>query len=311
MNFHEEYILENERVRLTPLKEDDYNHLVHFALEEPELWTYSLIQASSAEKMKVYIDTAIEGRKNEHTYAFLVFDKLTNQYAGSTRFYDIQIENSAVQLGFTWYGKEFQGTGLNKNCKYLLLEFAFETLQLERVEFRADNENQRSINAMKRIGCTVEGILRSNSYKQNGKRRDSIVLSILKNEWYSCIKQYLKENNNSKQHSPKMEKFTVIYSFKLIEGKENPFIEAWTALTKLIYQYEGSYGSRLHKIDPHHFIGYAQWPDKATWKNSGDNLPESAAEMRKQMRESCSEIKTEFEMVEVVDLLNDKRAGDE
>ncbi|MEY3238386.1 MAG: hypothetical protein RI883_2487 [Bacteroidota bacterium] len=102
-----------------------------------------------------------------------------------------------------------------------------------------------------------------------------------------------------------MEKFTVIYSFKLLEGKENAFIEAWTALTKLIYQYEGSYGSRLHKIDQHHFIGYAQWPDKATWKDSGDNLPESATEIRKQMRESCSEIKTEFEMVEVVDLLNE------
>ncbi len=193
INFNEEYILENKVVRLTPLKAEDYHHLVHFAMNEPELWTYSLIQASSSDKMKIYIDKAMEARKNKNSYAFLVYDKLNNKYAGSTRFYDIQIENASLQLGYTWYGKEFQGTGINKNCKYLLLEFAFEVLKMERVEFRADNENTRSINAMKSIGCTVEGVLRSNTYKPDGTRRDSIVLSILKDEWNNHIKQYLKE----------------------------------------------------------------------------------------------------------------------
>ncbi len=193
IDFNEEYILENKVVRLTPLKAEDYHHLVHFAMNEPELWTYSLIQASSSDKMKIYIDKAMEARKNKNSYAFLVYDKLNNKYAGSTRFYDIQIENASLQLGYTWYGKEFQGTGINKNCKYLLLEFAFEVLKMERVEFRADNENTRSINAMKSIGCTVEGVLRSNTYKPDGTRRDSIVLSILKDEWNNHIKQYLKE----------------------------------------------------------------------------------------------------------------------
>ena len=90
------------------------------------------------------------------------------------------------------YGKRFQGTGLNKHCKYLLLEFAFEQLNMERVEFRADNQNLRSIAAMKSIGCTQEGVLRSNTYKSDGTRRDSIVLSILKEEWYQYIKSDLK-----------------------------------------------------------------------------------------------------------------------
>jgi RimJ/RimL family protein N-acetyltransferase len=95
-------------------------------------------------------------------------------------------------LGFTWYGKEFQGTDLNKNCKFLLLEFAFETVNMQRVEFRADNENKRSIAAMKSIGCVEEGILRSNSPKTDGGRRDSIVLSILKDEWFAKVKNDLK-----------------------------------------------------------------------------------------------------------------------
>lgn len=193
IDFNKEYILENSNVRLTPLKIEDYDHLVHYASNEPELWTYSLVQASSPEKMKKYMEIALDGRKNKNAYAFVVFDKRTNQYAGSTRFYYIQMEFATLQLGFTWYGKEFQGTGLNKNCKYLLLEFAFEVLNMERVEFRADNENKRSINAMKSIGCTVEGILRSNTPKPNGERRDSIVLSILKDEWQQSIKQNLKD----------------------------------------------------------------------------------------------------------------------
>lgn len=191
-NFNEEYILENDVVRLSPLQVSDYDRLVHFSIDEPDLWYYSLVQANSPENMKNYIQKAVEERASRKSYAFIVFDKRTNQYAGSTRFYDIQIENAALQLGYTWYGKEFQGTGLNKNCKYLLLEFAFEKLKMERVEFRADNDNLRSINAMKSIGCVVEGVLRSNMYKPNGDRRDSIVLSILKNEWFGIIKEKLK-----------------------------------------------------------------------------------------------------------------------
>jgi hypothetical protein len=102
-------------------------------------------------------------------------------------------------------------------------------------------------------------------------------------------------------------KFTVVYSFKIIAGKENDFIDAWTALTKLIYQFAGSYGSRLHKVDKDFFIAYAQWPDKVTWDLSGDKLPEIASEIRKQMRQCCLEIKTEYEMTVVEDFLKDQQ----
>ncbi len=88
-------------------------------------------------------------------------------------------------------GQHFQGTGLNKHCKYLLLDFAFDKMQMERVEFRADNNNKRSIAAMKSIGCIEEGVLRSNTIKQDGNRRDSIVLSILKAEWENGVKDRL------------------------------------------------------------------------------------------------------------------------
>lgn len=102
-----------------------------------------------------------------------------------------------------------------------------------------------------------------------------------------------------------MATFTVIYSFLLHEGKSADFVHAWTELTKLIYQYEGSYGSRLHRASDTLFIGYAQWPSRERWELSGDNLPESAGELRTTMRACCAEIKTEHELTVVSDLLHD------
>ena len=99
-------------------------------------------------------------------------------------------------------------------------------------------------------------------------------------------------------------KFTVIYSFLLHEGKSAEFIHAWSELTKLIYQYEGSYGSRLHRASDTLFIGYAQWPSREVWEQSGDNLPESANELRTAMRACCVEINTEHELKVVSDLLH-------
>jgi RimJ/RimL family protein N-acetyltransferase len=197
MIFEENYILENEKVILRPLEMTDFEHLLPFSINEPEIWTYSLIQANGAEKLRKYIDIAVQNRKERKEYTFIVFDKVNQKYAGSTRFYDVQYSQLTTQLGFTWYGKEFQGTGLNKNCKFLMLEFAFEKLNFERVEFRADNRNQRSINAMKSIGCIEEGILRSNGFDPFGNRRDSIVLSILKQEWFESVKENLATKLNN------------------------------------------------------------------------------------------------------------------
>jgi len=187
-------ILENERVLLRPLQKSDVENLLHFSINEPDIWFYSLVRANGKENLENYIDIALQAKENKTEFPFVAFDKQTNQYAGSTRFYDINFPFKTLQLGYTWYGKDFQGTGLNKNCKYLLLEFAFETLKMERVEFRADANNAKSIAAMKSIGCKVDGILRSNMPTfDSDVRRDSIVLSILKGEWFNHVKQSLSQ----------------------------------------------------------------------------------------------------------------------
>ncbi|MES2373664.1 MAG: GNAT family protein [Bacteroidota bacterium] len=195
MNFafdpQQAYVLEDDCVLLRSLEPNDCNNLLLFSLTEPELWKYSLVKVAGEENLKNYIDAALTAREAGREYPFIVFDKRTREFAGSTRFYDIQLSQKTVQLGYTWYGKKFQGTGLNKHCKYLLLKFAFEQIGMERVEFRADNNNERSIAAMKGIGCVVEGVLRSSTIKADGNRRDSIVLSILKEEWDNGVKDRL------------------------------------------------------------------------------------------------------------------------
>lgn len=192
-NFPQNIILEDDFVLLRPLQESDVDNLLEISINEPETWQYSLVRANGRENLVNYIQLALKAKENNAEFPFIVFDKKSGKYAGSTRFYDIQLPFKTLQLGYTWYGKDFRGTGLNKHCKFLLLQFAFETLEMERVEFRADNNNQRSIAAMKSIGCTVEGVLRNHMPTFGSEaRRDSIILSILYHEWFDEVKDNLK-----------------------------------------------------------------------------------------------------------------------
>ena len=193
-SFSDNIILEDDLVLLRPLQESDVDNLLEISINEPETWKYSLVGADGKENLINYIQSAIKAREEKREFPFIVFDKKSQKYAGSTRFYDIQLPYKTLQLGYTWYGSAFRGNGLNKHCKFLLLQFAFEMLGLERVEFRADNNNERSIAAMKSIGCKVEGVLRSHMPTAKSEvRRDSIVLSILKDEWFEEVKENLKQ----------------------------------------------------------------------------------------------------------------------
>lgn len=191
-NFSQYIILEDERVLLRALQNSDAEHLLEISLNEPETWEYALVKGNGKENLINYIQLATTARENKTQFPFIVFDKKLGKYAGSTRFYDINLEFKTLLLGFTWYGKQFCGTGVNKHCKFLVLQFAFETLGMERVEFRADYQNKRSIAAMKSIGCKEEGVLRNHMPISNSDlRRDTIILSILREEWFESTKEYL------------------------------------------------------------------------------------------------------------------------
>jgi len=192
-NFPQNITLEDDLVLLRPLQESDVKNLLEISINEPETWEYSLVRANGKENLANYIQLALKAQENKTEFPFIVYDKKSGKYVGSTRFYDINLEFKTLKVGYTWYGKNFRGTGLNKHCKFMLLQFAFETLKMERVEFRADNNNLRSIAAMKSIGCKVEGVLRNHMPTFGSEiRRDSIILSILRDEWFDEVKENLK-----------------------------------------------------------------------------------------------------------------------
>jgi hypothetical protein len=182
------FILEDNRAKLTVFNAEDYSNLVHFAIKEPSIWKYSFEQVAGAEHFRNYIDKAIEKAVVGTEIPLIVFDKSVSAVAGSSRFYDINITQKTIKIGYTWYGNAFQETGINRHVKFLMLSFAFEELEMERVSFEVNTQNEKSIRSLEKIGCQFEGILRSTHYNLDGSRRDSAVFSILQYEWISHTK---------------------------------------------------------------------------------------------------------------------------
>ena len=189
--------LENERVLLRPLMTSDVVHLLPISEHEPENWQYGLESAAGLENLERYIETALQGAREFHSYPFIIFDKRAGMYAGSTRYYQIQRKHLRLSIGYTWVGNAFKQSGLNAHCKLLLLEYAFEQMQIERVEFMADSLNERSIASILALGAKAEGILRSHAIRPEGTRRDTAVFSILKQEWLEHVKPSLIQKINS------------------------------------------------------------------------------------------------------------------
>lgn len=193
INFEKDYVLEHDKIILRPLVQEDFEALLEYSVNEPEIWKYNAFGANGKENLKKYIDNALSARQKNLEYAFVVIDKATDKIIGSTRFYAINSIYNTLEIGYTWYGSTYQGTFVNKICKYLLLRLAFEDLGFERVGFKANKENHRSINAMKSIGCTLEGCLRNFALDADNKRIDVAVLSITKADWTEFVNQNLKQ----------------------------------------------------------------------------------------------------------------------
>jgi RimJ/RimL family protein N-acetyltransferase len=191
--FEKEITLENSFALLKPLQFSDINNLLKIATEDEQLLQYSPLPIFSEKLLTEYVVKSIKERENKTRYSFTIFDKRKNSYAGSTSFMNISNVDSRLEIGSTWIGKEFQRTGLNRNCKYLLLNFAFDELGAERIELKTDERNNASRNAIQKIGGQFEGTLRSHTLMYDGFRRNTVYYSILKKEWEKIEKDFLKE----------------------------------------------------------------------------------------------------------------------
>lgn len=175
--------LQNNRVLLRPLAAEDAAPLLPVIAATPGLTRFSPSPIGSAPALQAFIAAALEERARGIRYPFVVFDKQAGAFAGSTSIAAVSNRDRRLEIGWTWIGTAFQQSGLNRACKYLLLEHAFEVLEFERVEFKTDERNTRSRIAIQKIGGRFEGILRSHTLMADGYRRNTVYYSILKGEW--------------------------------------------------------------------------------------------------------------------------------
>ncbi len=183
MSWVDEYIvLENERVRLEPLDPKHFEALNEIA-QHKELWAFTSAKVNSKEDFERYFNEALTEKRNKQSYPFAVFDKKYNCYGGCTRFANISLPNKRIEIGWTWYHPTLQRTGLNRNCKFLLLSFGFETAGLNRIELKTSHFNLKSQKAMEQIGAVKEGILRNHMINEDGTVRDTVYYSFIKEDW--------------------------------------------------------------------------------------------------------------------------------
>ena len=190
-DFKSDYYFENDVVRIVPLELMHISELIIIA-EDEEVWTYFLERGIGKEDLTNYCNLAIQNRDQAMEYPFAIFDKRINEYAGMTRLYDYNFDLGVIKMGHTWLGKKFWGTALNLNCKYLIFQFIFEKLNLERVGFGIHGQNLRSVAAIKKMGCEQEGVLKNflPSLFDDG-RVDLLLFSLLKINWKNEVKDGL------------------------------------------------------------------------------------------------------------------------
>jgi N-acetyltransferase len=175
-------VLEGQHVRLEPVGQDHLPGLAAVGLDE-ELWRWIPTPVRTPEEMAAYIATALRDQRQGVSLPFALVERKTGRPIGSTRYGNIDRTNHRVEIGWTWVAREWQGTAINTEAKYLLLKHAFETLGCIRVELKTDSLNERSRAAILRIGAREEGIFRNHMITASGRIRHTVYFSIVDSEW--------------------------------------------------------------------------------------------------------------------------------
>jgi N-acetyltransferase len=178
----EPVILEGEKVRLEPLTIEHLDDLCEAGLHD-ELWRLIPTFIANREDMRGYILTALDEQARGVALPFATVEKTSGKAIGSTRFGNIDASNKRAEIGWTWISPDWQRTYVNTEAKYLMLKHAFETWKCNRVELKTDALNDKSRNAILRLGAKQEGIFRHHVVTYSGRLRDSVYFSILNDEW--------------------------------------------------------------------------------------------------------------------------------
>jgi RimJ/RimL family protein N-acetyltransferase len=175
-------ILEGSKVKLVPLEHAHFDELLEVG-SQLQIWEKISINGADKDILTTHLKSAILKRGTGEQYPFTVIDKQTNKIIGSTLFHNIFREHRKLEIGWTWYDPAYWRTGYNRECKLLLLTHCFEVLKTIRVQFQTDENNHRSRTAILGIGATLEGIMRKERIRANGAFRNTVMFSIIEDEW--------------------------------------------------------------------------------------------------------------------------------
>lgn len=190
----ESVALESEFVRLEPLRIEHLPDLCAVGLDETIwLWTANVVKNES--DMRRYVETALDKANRKISLPFATIEKSSNKIVGSTRFGNIDPKNRRAEIGWTWINPAWQRTVINTAAKRLMLAHAFETWKCLRVELKTDALNEKSRNAIRRLGASEEGTLRRHLITETGRVRDTVYYSILDSEW-RAVKENLDRRLN-------------------------------------------------------------------------------------------------------------------
>lgn len=174
--------LQGRIVRLEPLSLSHVPGLAAVGLD-PELWRWIPTQVTNESEMRAYVEIALDELRRGVSLPFAIVEQAGNRVIGSTRYGNIAPEHKRLEIGWTWYARDAQRTGANTETKYLLLTHAFDMLGMHRVELKTDALNEKSRNAILRIGAKQEGVFRRHIVTATGRIRDTVYFSIIDSEW--------------------------------------------------------------------------------------------------------------------------------
>jgi len=189
MNFAAAVSLDGRKVSLVPLSQAHRPDLID-AVKDGELWALWYTAIPSPDQMEAEITRRLTLQQQGAMLPFSVIEKSTGRVVGMTTYLNIDAVNRRVEIGATWYRRRVQRTAVNTECKFLLLNYAFETLKCIAVEFRTHFFNHQSRAGIERLGARLDGVLRQHQLARNGTMRDTCVYSIIDSEW-PTVKSHL------------------------------------------------------------------------------------------------------------------------
>lgn len=178
----EPIVLDGHGLRLEPLTHDHHDAL-EAAAADGRLWELWYTSVPAPGETAEYIDAALAAWQGGHRLAWAVREQTSGRVIGSTSYHDIVAAIGRVEIGYTWYEASWQRSHVNTACKLLLLGHAFDTLGCQVVGLRTDNFNLRSQRAIEALGAKKDGVMRRSQARRDGSVRDSVLYSILREEW--------------------------------------------------------------------------------------------------------------------------------